>query len=219
MGLGNLFSSASVWGNVASGASNAASSTAAVITGVSAAGNLAASLSKVATGLTAVGSVMAAGSQRDSGDAAKNTAEYNARINEINAEMLEDEAKAVKESTRYKVAQMAREHRRFLSIQKTRYAKAGVVLDSGSPLLNFNQTAYLSAMDRFMTGYAGDIEATQLTNKANILRSNAGFARYQGSVAQSTAYNQATGTLISGLGKLGSQYLSLNRPGTYTEFF
>lgn len=167
--------------------------------------------------LTGISSVMGAKSQVQSGDAALQAAEYNAQVNEYNAKMLEDQAEAVKLSTNYKVAQEAKEHRRFLSFQKSRYAKAGVVIDSGSPLLNLNETAYLSAMDRFMTGYAGDLESTSLKNKANILRSNAGFARYQGDVAKSTADYSATGTLLSGLGKMGSTYFSRN--GTYRDYF
>jgi hypothetical protein len=117
------------------------------------------------------------------------------------------------------VAQEAKEHRRFLSFQKSRYAKSGVVMDSGSPLLNLNETAYLSAMDRFMTGYAGDIEQTTLKNKANILKSNAGFLRYQGDVANTTADYSATGTLLSGLGKMGSTYLASRKGMYYRDYF
>lgn len=170
-------------------------------------------------GVSALSAMQAADSQEDSGDAARATAEYNARINELNAQLLDDEAKAVKDATDYKIASMAREHRRFLSIQKTRYAKAGVVLDSGSPLLNLNETAYLSAMDRAMVGEAGEVEATSLTNRANILRSNAEFARYTGSIAQDTAKKNATSTLISGLGKIGASYLSLKSQGRYKDYF
>jgi hypothetical protein len=167
--------------------------------------------------LTGLSSVMGAKAQMQSGDAALQAAEYNAQVNEYNAKMMEDQAEAVKLSTDYKVQQEAKQHRRFLSFQKSRYAKSGVVVDSGSPLLNLNETAYLSAMDRFMTEYAGDLEATTLRNKANVLRSNAGFVRYQGDVAKSTADYSATGTLLSGLGKMGSTYFS--RTGTYRDYF
>lgn len=218
------------WGGAAAGATAAASTTAASIGTAAAIGGAAAAgggiLAAVSSympyammGVSALSAMQAADSQEDSGDAARATAEYNARINELNAQLLDDEAKAVKDATDYKIASMAREHRRFLSIQKTRYAKAGVVLDSGSPLLNLNETAYLSAMDRAMVGEAGEVEATSLTNRANILRSNADFARYTGSIAQDTAKKNATSTLISGLGKIGASYLSLKSQGRYKDYF
>jgi len=237
MGLGELFSgvqaassTTSAFGGMTSGASimtgsvgaaaapsvgagiSVGSSTAtAAGTGASWAG----SLSHVATILTATGAIMGANSQMKAGDAAKDMADYNARVNELNAKMMDDEAKAARAASNYKVAQMAREHRRFLSFQKTRFADANVVSDVGSPLLDLNETVYLSAMDRFMTGYQGDLQVTELTNKANILRSNAGFMRYQGNIAQDTSRSVAASTLISGLGKVGSIYLDKRYRDSY----
>lgn len=170
-------------------------------------------------GMTAIGAVNAAGAQTGSGNAARAAAEYNAQVNRLNADMMDREAAQVRAATDYSTSQLKSRQMRFASMQAARLASSGVSMASDSPLMQLNETARLSALDRYMNDYQGEIQITSLKNKASILRSNADFTAWSGGVAQQNAYDTATGTLVAGLGKMGGNYYTMKRSPTYSDYF
>lgn len=156
-------------------------------------------------GVSAIGSMQSARSQVASGDSAAANAEYNAKVAEYNASVMEEDAKAAKLSSDYEADKLKREARRLEGRQRALYAKGGVTAE-GSPLLVMAEDAGIAAKDIYMTRYSGTVKAQNYNSQANLLRSNASFYRYGGGVAQNTAQNSATGTLLSGLGNMGRTY-------------
>jgi hypothetical protein len=117
-----------------------------------------------------------------------------------NAEMANQEAEANLVATGYKTQIMERDARAMSARQRVLYAKAGVDITSGSPLLIMAEDAGRAAEDRYMTGYAGQVEATKLRNQGNLYR-------YYGDQAASAGRSGAMATLVSGLGSAGSSYM------------
>ncbi len=153
----------------------------------------------IVMGAMAVGTMMTAQNQKAAGEAEN-------QAYQANAQMQEQEAKAVETSTNYKAQVQAAEARRMSARQRVLYAKAGVDLGSGSPLLVMAEDAGNAARDVFMTRYAGEVEATKLRNQASL-------SRFYGDTAEYAGGKEAQATIIQGIGKVGSAYMGTKKPG------
>lgn len=139
-----------------------------------------------ATALVVAGTLLRAVSQYQSGKAQEKAYKANAR-------MADQEADAIDVSTNYKV-QKERDRARALSArQRVLYAKAGVDLSTGSPLMVMAEDAGKMEEDIYMTQYGGDIEALKARNQGNMYR-------YYGKQAGQAAPLNAGATLVQGLG-------------------
>jgi hypothetical protein len=134
----------------------------------------------IAMGVTAAGGVMSSNNTAASGEAEKIANEANARVIEMNAAKAE--------------AKNRLENKRILSTQRALYAKAGVDLTSGSPLLIMSESAAEAEREAMDIRYSGKREARLM--------------RYYGRQAKSASDSQAGATLLTTLGNLANQYYS-----------
>ena len=124
------------------------------------------------------GTLMSMKGQQQAGEAQKEGNEYNARITETEGAYAEEQA-------RLKL-------KRLLGTQRALYAKAGVDITSGSPLLVMADTAAEGEKERMYTEYGYKSRAKQL--------------RLYGEQAEKAGQIGATSSFLSGLGKIGTMY-------------
>lgn len=142
-----------------------------------------------ATAIMLVGSLVSAVSQYQAGQAQKDAYKANAR-------MAAQEAEAIDVSTNYKVQKEKEKARALSARQRVLYAKAGVDLSSGSPLLVMAEDAGRMEEDIYMTQYAGDVQALKARNQASMYR-------WSGNQAAKAGTTNAFSTLVQGLGSAG----------------
>jgi hypothetical protein len=148
-----------------------------------------AALPFIFAGVSAVGSIMSANAQVQEGKAQEAAYNYNAQVTTQNAATEE-------EASRLKL-------RKLLGTQAAMYAKAGIDLSSGSPLLMLADTAAQGEQEALSIRYKGQ-------NEANL-------QRFYGQQASKTATAKATGTLVTGLGNAGlSGYAAYNKSPSLT---
>jgi hypothetical protein len=88
------------------------------------------------------------------------------------------------------------------------YAKSGVVLDEGSPLLVMADSAAKAEKDALAIRWGGDVDYTQAINEANLMR-------FYGKNAAKTGRTQAGVTMLQGIGNAGMAYGQGKYTGTY----
>jgi len=138
------------------------------------------------------GSVQAANAQKQAGEAQKEAYEFNARISDENARQTREKAmwdeSASREESRAQIAKMM-----------AMYAKSGVALDKGSPLLIMAKSAEDAEKDALAIRWMGDVNATEYENQATL-------NRFYGRNAKKTGNTQANTTLLQGIGNAGMAY-------------
>lgn len=139
-----------------------------------------------------VGAGLSAYGQYRQGEAQQEA--YNA-----NAKVAEENAKAAKESSAWEEQQSRLRLTRLMGTQRTLYAKAGVDLSSGSPLMVLADTAAKGAEEVQAIRYGGDVAATQQLNQARL-------DRMYGKNAYNAGMIGAGSTFLTGLGQAGTQY-------------
>mgnify|MGYP003132662041 FL=1 len=100
--------------------------------------------------------------------AARQTAEYNARVQENEAILLQ-RAKVDEEN------QLRNQSERLISTQRVQTAKSGITM-SGSPMQALADTYFNTEYDALKIQYASDIQQTQKISAATLLRAE-GAAR------------------------------------------
>jgi len=113
-----------------------------------------------------------------------------------NARLLESDAITTREKAEYEAEKSKVETKRLIGEQTIRYAKAGVDISSGSPLMVLAATAAEGKEEEQMIRYTGDVEATKLRNQARM-------QRYYGSQAKKVG---TLGALSTVLGSAGIMY-------------
>ncbi len=152
-----------------------------------------------ALAMSAVGTGVSALGQIQKGKTEKAAGEYNARVSEANAAAIEKKTVYEEEQSRDKL-------KRLMGTQRALYAKAGVDITSGSPLLVLADTAAEGEKEAKMIRYGGDVEATQQKNQARL-------QRLYGSSAYSSGLIGAGSTFFSGMGQAGLGYANVKARG------
>lgn len=158
---------------------------------------------------TGAGVYMQAQAARQQAEAANQAAEYNAKIQERNAEIAEMQAVSAEE----RGVEAERLHREKVSGLKGRQrvsaAASGVLVDEGSPLAILQDTAVQGEMDALTIRRNSAQEVWGFRTQAGGYTAQAGLSR-----AQKQDPGMAfTTTLVSGAGRLGSQYLDYRGTG------
>ncbi|MDD2657193.1 MAG: hypothetical protein PHD04_00845 [Candidatus Pacebacteria bacterium] len=136
------------------------------------------------------------------GQAAEDASEYNARISE-------NDALAAKEKAEYDAETSAREFKRLMGRQKALYAKAGVDITEGSPLLMMAYQAEEAERDRQAILFGGKTASQSALDKARLFR-------LEGSNAATAGNISAGSTFLTGLVESGkAKYNYKNPSGTY----
>lgn len=148
-----------------------------------------------------VGSAMSANAQAQAGEAEKKAYEFNAQLKEQEAEQLKTKAMWDESLSR----EQSREH---IAKMRAMYAKSGVRLDEGSPLLVMADSAAKAEKDALAIRWGGDVDYTQAINEANLMR-------FYGKNAAKTGRTQAGVTMLQGIGNAGMAYGQGKYTGTY----
>jgi len=111
--------------------------------------------------IAAVGVGMSAYGQYQSGQAQEKAYKFNAAI-------AEQDAAAERKKADYEEGQARLRLRQLIGTQRTLYAKAGVDLASGSPLMVLADTAARGEEDLEMIKYGGDVSVARQRNQASL---------------------------------------------------
>jgi len=147
-------------------------------------------VSAVLIGTTVASTAVTASGQMAAASAAKKTGEYNAKVAENEAILLQ-RAKVEEE------ASLRRSSRRLAATQRVATAKSGVQM-SGSPLQALADTYFQTERDANRIRYASDVEQTRK-------EAEAAMSRFEGK-ARARAYRaQAFGTILGGVSQVATQ--------------
>lgn len=149
--------------------------------------------------LQAVGTVVSVISALSQGSAAKQAADYNARVNLQNAEIARADAAA-------QAVQADREMRLRLGTIRANQGASGGTADSGSALEVLGDVAAQSELEKQNILYRGELAARGYTNTASL-------DTYSGSVAQRAGYLRAGTELLAGGVRTLDAYGRLKRGG------
>lgn len=159
----------------------------------------------IALGLAGLGTVTSAVSQYQQGKAQREAYEYNAEISRQNAIAAEKQAAYEEDIQREKANALK-------SRQRALYAKAGVDITSGSPLLVMMEDMERAEADAMSIRYGGNVKKTQYLNQANVLD-------WQGGQAEAAGKTGAFGTILGGMGTMGMNYLKYKGKGSYYGYW
>tara|TARA_Y100000389_G_C17263944_1_gene414450 strand:+ start:280 stop:771 length:492 start_codon:yes stop_codon:yes gene_type:complete len=156
---------------------------------------------EVAIGMMIVGTAVSAYGQYQSGKAQKAAYDYNAQIEERNAQIARDQAA-------YDAKQQEKKTRQIIASQRVAYA-AGGFTTAGTPLDTLRQSATEGEMDRMAILYGGDVEAQNRKSQAEL-------QRMQGRAAKTAGTYAAVGTAIGGFGNAAGVNAQANmvKPGS-----
>ena len=147
---------------------------------------------EVAVAMMAVGTAVSAYGQYQAGKAQQKAYEYNAAIQERNAQIARDQAA-------YEARRQESRTRKVLASQRVAYSASGFRANVGTALDTLRQTVAEGEMDRMAILYGGSVEAVNQ-------RSQAALSRMQGKAAKTAGTYAAAGTLLSGGGQTLGNY-------------
>lgn len=131
-------------------------------------------------------------------------AQAQAEIAEYNAAVAAAEAEAAKQKALYDAEQSRDKFRRLMGRQRALYAKAGVDIASGSPLLMLADQASEAEKERLAILHSGGVTAASDLNKSSLYSMTARNASTAG-------YINAGSTFLSGMAQAKSDYYNMNR--------
>lgn len=144
--------------------------------------------------LTLASAYMQSEAEDEAGQTAHKIGEYNATVDEADALQLElDSMESVK--------RMRAEGKKFVGSQRARYAKGGVVVDTGSPLEVMAETEGMLKLQEL------DYER-QARQQAAKLRRSAQMSRFYGATELKASQTRSAASLLSGVGNAASMYFN-----------
>lgn len=147
-------------------------------------------------GLTTAGILQA-------GQAAASEAESQAAVAEYNAKIQEREAEAIEQQAQYAQRKQAEEAARYASTLRAEFGASGVVSSEGTPLLIQSRQAAESELENLMIGYQGQRGVQRALSQAVLDRAQARLYKQRGRSARTAGYVGAGTTLLTGFGELG----------------
>lgn len=143
------------------------------------------------TALTAAGSIQ-------QGAAAKASANYNAKVADMNAKISDRQARDAVARGQIDEQQQRMKTSQVLSQQKVAMSANGVDLKFGSPLDALVDTATMGELDALTIRTNTAREVRDLRQQGANQTAQAGLLRAQGSAAQTGGYLGASGTVLGG---------------------
>lgn len=137
-----------------------------------------------------IGSLISAKGSRDEGISKSTAYKYNAAINEQNAV-------AARTKADWEETQSREKSRKLLGTQRALYAKAGVDLSSGSPLLVLAETAGEAEGEAQAIRWGGDVAVGEQKNMATLNRFYGKAAKKAGNTAMWSGVATAAGSAAS----------------------
>jgi hypothetical protein len=159
------------------------------------------------------GSVASANAQSQAADAEKKAGLAEQRANEFNASLREKDAEQTRQAAMWEESKSRDESRALISKQRAMYARSGVALDEGSPLLIMADTAAQAEKDALAIRWQGDTAYAAGMNEAELMRLYGRNAAEGAGFRSKSMKTAATATVLSGLGQAGKAYGSGNTTG------
>jgi hypothetical protein len=144
--------------------------------------------------IMAVGTAISAASAIQQGQAAKNAANYNAQMEERNAQISRQNAAIEEEKQR-------RQGDLRLGSMRAGYGASGVAIE-GSPLDILEQSAAQEELDALTIRYRGELGAYSSEQEATL-------SRYRGATAERSGYMQAGSSILMGAARGASMMKDL----------
>jgi hypothetical protein len=156
---------------------------------------------EVAIALMIVGTAVTAYGQYQAGQDKKAALDYNAQIEERNAQVRLEKAE-------YDANQKDKRTRAVIASQRVAFAAGGFTV-AGTPLDTLRDTATQGEMDRMAIMYGGEMDAENSRNQATL-------NRMEGKAASKAGKFAAAGTVLSGAGSATSANAQANasKPGS-----
>ena len=140
------------------------------------------------------GSMMQAKGEREASQASANMSYYNAAVSQQQAELIG-------KSSAFEVARLRKEKGSVESAGKAAVAKAGLHL-TGSPLMALAESAANAELDIMTEQFNASVAQNAALSQANL-------DIYQAENLRRAGKTQARATLLSGVGKAASSYISV----------
>lgn len=150
----------------------------------------------IAGGLTAASSLASANGAQQSGAAAAAASQYNANVELQRAQIATQQSQT-------DATQVAQDTERRLGQARADFGAAGVVPDSGSPLLVMSDQAAQGELARQLTLYRGQIAALSDQEQAQLDLFNAGQSSTAGNIRAGTTLLTGAGRLFGSFGGTG----------------
>lgn len=150
--------------------------------------------------LTAASAGVSAYNQRVEGRNAQTIAEYNAAIARNDAKDTIARGRIEEDTQRRRTAAQ-------IGTQRANFGASGVQLDTGSPSDILVDTAIVGETDALTIRANAQRDARRLEQQANL-------DQFQGRAAKQAGNIRATSSILSGAGKVASQWYSFNKAGT-----
>lgn len=158
-----------------------------------------ATIALIATAATAAGTVVGAYGQYQQGQAANDAAKYNAKMAEYGAQDAQRRGEEEAAAIQRKAASLK-------STQRAAQAARGLDVSYGSAADLQDETDFFGQMDAATARANAAQQAWNYRAQGTLARAEGRAAAYQGALG-------ATGTLLSGAGKVASKWPTKTKPG------
>ena len=135
------------------------------------------------------------------GRAAAAQAKSEQRIADYNALVMEREAKAIEQKTRFDLRRHAEHARRTKGKLVTKLAGSGAVMGEGTTLALEDEQIAEMELENMLIGYEGGRYAAKARAKGALDTISGRAARLRGKSARTASYYQAGGSLLTGFGQ------------------
>lgn len=156
-------------------------------------------LEGLAAAASAVSGVIGALGAIQSANAQAAAAEYNAKIQERNSIIADQNRKQAVQTAEITAEDKRRDNRRILASMRAAYGTSGLEM-AGSPLDVLEDTAVEQELDVQRIRYEGRARAREGAIQMLGLREDATLSRMEGKAAKTAGYIGAAGQLVGGIG-------------------
>lgn len=154
------------------------------------------------TALMVAGTALTVSSQLAAGRAAKKVADYNASVNERNAEKAEIQAENIARVTEFSIQRSRKKFQKLNDRTQMAVRGNGWLATTGTPLKMLLQNAMNYEEDVAAQRLQSEVKRQEQFEVATNQRLNAQLQRMQGKVAREVSKTQAMGTLLTNTGQI-----------------
>lgn len=137
--------------------------------------------------------------------------QYAKASSEYNAQIAQRDALAAQQKAEYDAETSERKFKSLIGRQRALYAKAGVDITTGSPLLMMSLQAEEAERDRQAILYSGKTAAQSDIDRMNLFK-------FQGGAAETAGYISGGSTFLTGLANAGSSMPQGTKKKSYSTF-
>jgi mannitol-specific phosphotransferase system IIBC component len=152
------------------------------------------------TALMVAGTALTVSSQLAAGRAAKKAADYNASVNERNADAADIQAEQIERFNKIKTLQDREKFKKLNDRTQMAFRGQGWAASTGTPLKKILQNALRFEQDIEIQNYNSRVKQQQAKEVATNLRLQAQLKRMEGKAAREISKYQAAGTLLTNTG-------------------